>query len=83
MERFLLSFELKGQELQIHGDEKGLANFCTIINKLLLNTKEGFFNHDHLMTPEYGGYELSEQNMGGEVIQQVKLYCWKGSEHQR
>lgn len=85
MEDFLLSFEFEDEKetLIIHGDELGLINLCNVINKLLTNTKEGYFNHDHLMTPNWGGYELSEKNMGNKVINHVKLCCWKGEEFQR
>ena len=77
---FLLSFEMDSERetLQIHGDEKGLQNLCEIISNLVKNTKDGYFNHYHLMTPEWAGYELSDKNMGGKVIHGVKIYCWKG-----
>jgi hypothetical protein len=80
MNSFLLSFEIDEDSgvLKIHGDEQGLRNLCETVNKLLLNTKEGHFNHDHLMTPDWGGYELSAENMGGNIINHVKIYCWRG-----
>lgn len=85
MSDFMLSFEVdeNGEVLKIHGDEKGLRSLSELINKLLSNTKEGYFNHDHLMTPSWGGHELSEENMGDKVINHVKIYCWKGNEFQR
>ncbi len=85
MSDFLLSFEFSEDDecLMIHGDEKGLNNLCSILQKLILNTKEGYFNHDHLWTPAWGGHELSAENQGGKVINGVKVYCWKGSELQK
>jgi hypothetical protein len=84
MEEFLLSFEIDkdNEQIQIHGDKKGLQNLCQLINKLISNTEEGYFDHDHLMTPQWGGSELSEKNMGGLVINHVKVYCWKGEQCQ-
>lgn len=85
MNNFLLSFEMDDNReiLQIHGDKRGLQNLCDIINKLIKNTKEGCFNHDHLMTPQSAGHELSEKNMGSNVINGVKIYCWKGDDCQK
>jgi hypothetical protein len=52
-EKFLLSFEIdkNAESLIIHGDEQGLRNLIDTIEKLITNTNEGYFNHDHLMTP--------------------------------
>lgn len=85
MDDFLLSFEMDDDKevLKIHGDEQGLRKLSDLLNRLIVNTKEGHFNHDHLMTPEWAGYELSEKNMGGNVLNGVKIYCWKGDECQR
>jgi len=81
---YLLSFEFddNGQELFIHGDQKGLERLCDMVSKLVDHTKDGHFNHDHWMTPEWSGHELSSKNMGGHVINQVKIYCWKGDKSQ-
>lgn len=84
MSDFLLSFEIdEDQTLKIHGDEKGLRNLCEMLDKLIKNTNDGCFNHDHLMTPQWAGYELSEANKGGAIINHVKVYCWKGEEFQK
>jgi len=84
MENYLLSFEQTDDyELIIHGDEEGLKALCNILNNLIKNTREGCFNHNHLMTPDWGGNELSTKSMGGKVINQVKVYCWKGKEFQK
>lgn len=84
MSEFLLSFEVdeKGSCLEIHGDPLGLEHLTSVIKKLVAHTKEGNFDHDHLMTPAWGGDELSEANKGGKVFEHVKIYCWKGDKFQ-
>jgi hypothetical protein len=84
MPDYLLNFELgeKYNELFIHGDEKGLLFLIGALEKLITHTKEGHFDHDHLMTEEWGGYELSSESQGNEVINHVKIYCWKGDNPQ-
>ena len=80
MADFLLTFELEkeAEALCIHGDEVGLRNLQQAISQLLDTTDPGHFNHEHLKTPAWGGVELSEESQGGQPIQHVKLYCWKG-----
>ena len=88
MEKYLLTFELQtdqqGKEIEIHGSPEGLENLANTILKLVKNTKEGHFNHDHLMTDNWGGPELTSttQSVESELLNHVKLYCWKGSDFQ-
>jgi hypothetical protein len=84
MPDFLLSFEVDdtGSCLEIHGDPKGLERLGSLITKLIVNTKDGYFDHDHWMTPAWGGDELSQANKGGKVFEHVKIYCWKGDKFQ-
>ena len=84
MPDYLLNFELSDQkdEIFINADEKGLQFLVDELNKLLSQTKEGNFDHAHLMTEEWGGYELSSDSQGGEIINHVKIYCWKGNKPQ-
>lgn len=84
MPDYLLNFELSEHkdELFIHADEEGLRFLVDEFSKLLSHTKEGNFDHTHLMTEEWGGYELSSESQGGEIINHVKIYCWKGDKSQ-
>jgi hypothetical protein len=84
MEHHLLSFELdKDHEtLFIHGDEAGLRLLIQTLEKLIAQTKDGHFDHDHLMTPQWGGWELSAENKGDTALNHVKVYCWKGDKCQ-
>lgn len=84
MPEFLLSFEVdeKNRCLEIHGDRAGLEHFASLIAKLIAHTKDGHFDHDHLMTPAWGGDDLSEANKGGSRFDHVKIYRWKGDQFQ-
>jgi hypothetical protein len=81
MPDFLLSFEFdeKGDCLMIHGDPDGLQKLSDWLSRLVTHTK---LEHDHLMTPQWSGHELSGQNKGGKVVHHVKTYCWKGDKPQ-
>ncbi len=54
MEKYLLTFELNGDEkekvLAMHGSPEGVEHFASTISNLVKNTKEGHFNHEHLMS---------------------------------
>jgi tRNA A58 N-methylase Trm61 len=84
MPNHLLSFELSEDkdQLFVHADENGLRFLVDELNNLLAHTREGHFDHEHLMTPEWGGDELSSERQGGIILNHVKVYCWKGSEPQ-
>lgn len=88
MQKHMLTFELlhdpKGSTLAIHGSTEGLESLANTLLRLVKNTKGGHFNHDHLMTEEWGGSELSSkpQSDESELLNHVKVYCWKGNEFQ-
>ena len=88
MDKYLLTFELHrdemAKEVAIHGTPEGLENLATALLNLVKNTKEGHFNHDHLMSDQWGGNELTSdaQSEESEIINHVKIYCYKGSEFQ-
>jgi hypothetical protein len=80
----LLSFELDTDKvaLFIHGDEAGLRRFIAILEQLVSRPEEGKFDHEHLFSPTWGGLDLSDIGKGDEVLNHVKIYCWKGDEEQ-
>lgn len=85
MPDYLLSFELNDEkdQLKIHGDKEGLEFLINTLNKLVEHTKESYFDHDHLWTEEWAGNELSSESQGGEIINHVKIYCYKGDKFQK
>ena len=76
---FLLTFELSGNkvELYVHTNLNGLRNLIEELEKLLKSAEKDENDHIHLMTEEWGGYELSSESQGDEVLNHVKIYCWK------
>lgn len=74
----LLTFELEKDmdSLEIHLNKEGLKYFIQILNKLL-EQKEP--EHEHLMTPAWGGDELTEEKQGtdNELLNHIKIYLRK------
>ncbi len=89
MKDYLLTFELhagnNGSELEIHGSSDGLEKLANDILRLVRNTKDGCFNHDHLMSEAWGGAELTSeaQSADAELLNHVKVYCLKGAQFQK
>lgn len=70
----MLTFELKdGDEIEIHGDEDGLRRLLEAVRRVL-ETGE----HDHLMTPAWGGAELSQEKQGprNRLLNKVSIRRW-------
>ena len=88
MSERLLTFEWHGDkktnQLAIHGSAEGLESLANKLLRLVQNTKDGHFDHDHLMTESWGGTELSSvrQSEESELLSHVKIYCWKGDKFQ-
>ena len=82
----LLTFELERETglLAIHGSPLDLEAFARRLLNLVAATKPEHFEHDHFMTEEWGGADLTteKQSASSELIQHVKVYCWKGGEPQ-
>jgi hypothetical protein len=59
----LLTFELSKDrdELAIHGDAAGLRYLARVLSRLADHADAGRREHDHLMTEEWAGHELSSQ----------------------
>ena len=74
-DNFLLSFEISkdGDELNIHCDDTGLENLLSIISQI-----KGKVGHEHLMTPSWGGNELSEdpQSEDSHLLNKVTIHKW-------
>ena len=75
----MLTFEFDAAQecLNIHGDPEGLRSLILAVQRVVASTPLGQANHDHLMTPEWGGAGLTSEAQGpGPVIHHVKVYCW-------
>ncbi len=71
----LLTFELSadGDHLEIHGDVAGLRELSKILERAI-ETRQ----HEHLMTPSWGGNELTEevQGVGSRLLNKVTIHIW-------
>lgn len=71
----LLTFELSsdGDELEIHGTPEGLRSLIERLSLVIARN-----DHEHLMSPEWGGAELSTEQQGARtrLLHKVSLYCW-------
>lgn len=75
MKEVLLTFEYDddNEKIEIHANKKGLDLLKKQIEKLLLNESD-----THLMTPSWGGEELTEEKQGNKtkLINHVKIFRW-------
>ncbi|MCL4310034.1 MAG: Imm32 family immunity protein [Actinobacteria bacterium] len=73
---YFLSFELPkhGDALEIHLDSEGLEHLMLLLTKLRHDK-----GHLHLMTPEWGGKDLSSNKLGEDnsLINHVKIFLWE------
>lgn len=71
----MLTFEIteEGDEIEIHGDREGLVSLLRAISTVL---ESG--DHDHLMSPSWGGKELAEEKQGetNDLVNKVSIYSW-------
>lgn len=71
----LLTFELDQEKIEIHTNKDGLKYLIDELTNLY-NSKKN--EHYHLMTPAWGGNELTEekQNEESNLINHVKIILW-------
>lgn len=71
----LLTFEIcdDGDELEVHLNEAGLSNLLKYLGRL-----QKSYDHEHLMTDEWGGHELTSIKQGSKnrIINKVTLRFW-------
>lgn len=76
MSKPLLTFELTqtGDTVEIHADLVGLTRLIKTLQNVLERGE-----HEHLMTPRWGGAELSEEKQGREtkLLDHVKVILWE------
>lgn len=72
---YLLTFEISpdGDELDIHCDIEGLKYLAKVLSKL-----ENEPDHEHMMTPKWGGTELSEEKQAEDtkLLNKVTIHRW-------
>jgi Immunity protein 32 len=81
----LLVFETTqdGDSMTVHADVEGLRSMVKAFQRLLDHAERGNPEHDHLMTEDWGGGELSSEPQRTDetvrVVHHVKLYGWPTS----
>lgn len=74
--------EPDGNVVYIHADLSGLMKLRESIDRMIGALKRGECDHDHLMSEDWAGYELtatildSECTKGCRQVHHVKLYAW-------
>lgn len=74
---FTIELDQQGETIELHLNREGAEYLRNILDRLISNNK----NEDlHLMTPDWGGDELSsnQQNLGAdiELLHQLKIVYW-------
>ena len=83
----LLTFEKdkEDDQLFIHADSEGIRILLKSLNHLLDKIENGMIDHDHLMTDDWGGWELSNEIQDKEgktkLIHHVKIIGWPSKEN--
>ena len=76
MSKRFLTFELvdDGDAVEIHGNSEGLSELIAVLKTTIEHGE-----HQHLMTPFYGGSGLSEEKQGlnNQLVNHVKIVPWK------
>jgi hypothetical protein len=77
MSNRLLTFECDGQRqvVEVHANQEGLDYLIEALSRL---RDSAIPDHIHMMTPAWGGQELSETNQNVEFahLQHVKVCKW-------
>jgi hypothetical protein len=74
----LITFEIDQscETLEIHLNDEGLDELVRRVERLRSSSESG---HDHLLTPAWGGTELTEskQNASTKLINKVTVFLWR------
>lgn len=79
MNKPFLTFEINSEQaiVEIHANAEGIAALEHWLD-IALKTND----HQHLMTPEWGGNELSSELQGqsNQLVNHVKIIPWESSD---
>lgn len=74
---FTIELDQQGEMIELHLNKAGAEYLRNILDRLISNNKS---EHLHLMTPDWGGDELSsnQQNLSAniELLHQLKIMYW-------
>lgn len=72
----------EGDVVYLHADRAGLGHLREALDRLIRSLDKGEYPHDHLMSPDWGSWELttsmleSERERGCRTVHHVKIYGW-------
>ncbi|MCD8042185.1 MAG: immunity protein 32 [Tannerellaceae bacterium] len=73
-----IELDQQGETIELHLNKEGAEYLKNILNRLISNNQN---DHLHLMTPDWGGNELTtdQQNLSATVklLHQLKIVYWK------
>ncbi len=76
--KILLTFEydIQNEMLEIHANPEGIKKLIAKLSKILETGDDSC--HDHLLTPDWGGDELSNEKQCKDniLINHVKIFKW-------
>lgn len=74
---FTIELNQQGETVELHLNKAGAEHLRNVLDRLISNNRN---EHLHLMTPDWGGDELSsnQQNIGADVelLHQLKIVYW-------
>jgi hypothetical protein len=77
----LLIFELAEEmdAIEIHANQQGLQELIDRLFKLKKSFNGSSSEHEHLMTPDWGGTELTGEKQGKDsiLINKVTIHLWQ------
>lgn len=80
MPEHVLTFEQSpdGTELFIHADAAGLRHLASVLTRLARKAEQGVKDHEHMMTPEWAGHQLSSEarDTSATVLNKVTIHGW-------
>lgn len=75
-------FDPEGDVVYLHADRAGLEHLRGVVDRLIRGLDNGECPHDHLMSPDWGSWELTtsmlerERECGCRTVHHVKVYSW-------
>ncbi|QQS33259.1 MAG: immunity protein 32 [Acidobacteriota bacterium] len=81
-EKRLLAFVVSEEHnvLHVHVDKEGIDILMRSLERLKKDLEKGECEHEHLMSEEWGGWELSVSDQTnkekGKPVHQVNIYGW-------
>lgn len=73
-----VEYNLAGEAVFVVGDPAGLRSLAERLWRLADRTPADGSDHDHLMSPAWGGAELEAepQGSGNRAVHHLKVVCW-------